>query len=142
VSVYNDWVADFGRAAPKNFVPVAQMFPDDPQASTQEVCRAAELGFKQVHFLVGTVTPAMYQPAWDRFWDAAEEAGVIVSYHAGGVSATGGFSAVTLGGAEGGRAPAFNMGVGNGGTMFFEPFVGLFAFGVLERHPRLKFVLG
>ncbi len=34
------------------------------------------------------------------------------------------------------------MGVGNGGTMFFEPFVGLFAFGVLERHPRLNFVLG
>jgi hypothetical protein len=75
-------------------------------------------GFKQVHFLVGTVTPAMYQPAWDRFWDAAEDAGVIVSYHAGGVSATGAFSPVRPAGGEGGRPPAFNMRVGNGGTMF------------------------
>jgi hypothetical protein len=34
------------------------------------------------------------------------------------------------------------MGLGNGATEFFEPFVNLVSFGVLERHPQLKFVLG
>jgi uncharacterized protein len=78
VCAYNDWAFDFGRAAPNQLLAVAQLFPDDPEASTREVCRAASLGFKQLHFLVGTVTPAMYQSAWDRFWVAAEDAGVIV----------------------------------------------------------------
>jgi predicted TIM-barrel fold metal-dependent hydrolase len=141
VAAYNDWAWEFGRAAPGQLVPVAQLFPDDPDASLRELCRAAELGFKQVHFLVGTVTFGMYQEPWDPFWAAAEEAGIIVSYHAGGVSATGAFASAQAGPA-GGRAPAFRMGISNGSTMFYEPFVGLFAYGVLERHPRLRLLLG
>jgi predicted TIM-barrel fold metal-dependent hydrolase len=37
---------------------------------------------------------------------------------------------------------AFDMGLGNGGNSFFEPFVNLFSFGTLERHPGLRFVCG
>ena len=33
------------------------------------------------------------------------------------------------------------MGLGNGAQTFFQPFVFLFAFGTLERHPDLKFIL-
>ena len=37
--------------------------------------------------------------------------------------------------------PAFGMGLGNGSTTFFQPFVNLFTYGILERHPNLRFVL-
>ena len=43
---------------------------------------------------------------------------------------------------EGQRRRIFDMGLGNGSTSFYEPFVNMFAFGTLERHPRLKFLLG
>jgi len=92
---------------------------------------------------VGTVTSAMYQPDWDSFWAAAEETGIIVAYHVGGVNPTGG------GGlpeeekpVPGKRRAAFGMGLGDGATSFYSPFVGLFSFGVLERHPKLKVCLG
>ena len=32
-------------------------------------------GLKQVNFLVGTVTPSMYQEEWDPFWAAARRPG-------------------------------------------------------------------
>jgi predicted TIM-barrel fold metal-dependent hydrolase len=140
ISAYNDWAAEFAAAAPTQLISVAQLFPDDAEASTQELIRAAKMGIKQINFLVGTVTPYMYQEEWDPFWDAAEETGTIVSYHVGGVTQTGSFEpdrgpALT-------RPAAFGMGLGNGATQFFEPFVGMFTYGVLERHPKLKFVLG
>jgi predicted TIM-barrel fold metal-dependent hydrolase len=65
---------------------------------------------------------------------------MVVSYHVGGSG----------GGLGGGAAPkdvpglpkpAFGMGLGNGAITFFQPFVNLFAYGILERHPRLRFVL-
>ncbi|MFN0070819.1 MAG: amidohydrolase family protein [Chloroflexota bacterium] len=140
VCAYNDWSAEFTRAAPKQLICVAQLFPDDAEASTREVRRAAEMGLKQVNFLVGTVTPEMYQEAWDPFWATAEEAGIIVSYHAGGVSKTGTFEPDR--GPKLARAPMISMGLSNGATQFYDPFVGLFAYGILERHPNLKFILG
>ena len=65
---------------------------------------------------------------------------MIVSYHVGGVTQTGSFEpdrGPTLT-----RPAAFAMGLGNGSTQFFEPFVGLFTYGILEKHPRLKLCSG
>ena len=39
------------------------------------------------------------------------------------------------------RPAEFDMGLGNGATTFFQPFVFLFTFGTLERHPDLKLIL-
>jgi predicted TIM-barrel fold metal-dependent hydrolase len=39
------------------------------------------------------------------------------------------------------RQMTFDMGLSNGATSFFNPFVNMFNFGTLERHPRLKFCL-
>lgn len=141
VRTYNDWAAEFSTAAPNQLFSVGQLFPDDAEASRDELVRVAKLGLRQVNFLVGTVTTAMYQEEWDGFWAAAEESGVIVSYHAGGVTTTGG-SPTAVRSPSGQRSPAFGMGLGDGAISFFVPFVGLFSFGVLERHPKLKVVLG
>ncbi|HEX6510956.1 MAG TPA: amidohydrolase family protein, partial [Chloroflexota bacterium] len=93
------------------------------------------------NFLVGTVTWSMYQKEWDSFWAAAEDADMIVSYHVGGVTRAGEFPSEAPASA-GERTPAFRMGLGDGATSFVQPFVGLFSFGILERHPKLKIVLG
>jgi predicted TIM-barrel fold metal-dependent hydrolase len=141
VQAYNDWAADFQKQAPGRFLPAAMMLPEDAEASKAEVQRIAKLGLRQANFLVGTVTNEMYREPWDGFWDAAEECNIAVSYHVGGSSVILGRRANPSANAEPGRRPAFGMGLGNGATSFHEPFVGLFTYGVLERHPRLRFVL-
>ncbi|HLG69615.1 MAG TPA: amidohydrolase family protein [Chloroflexota bacterium] len=142
IATYNDWAADFAKASPQRLFSIAQLYPDDAEASTEELLRVAKLGIKQVNFLVGTVTSAMYQPEWDRFWDAAQDADVIVSYHVGGVTREGTAFIDLEREAKTERKPAFGMGLGDGATTFFNPFVGLFTHGVLERRPKLKVVLG
>jgi predicted TIM-barrel fold metal-dependent hydrolase len=141
VRAYNDWAAEFRATAPDRLQPIAMLSPLDPVAAAEEVYRAARLGFKQVNFLVNDVTLEMNLEPWDSFWNAAEETGMIVSYHVGGSLQIG--SRRDRGrNAPGERKPAFDMGLGNGATSFFDPFVDLFALGTLDRHPNLKFVLG
>lgn len=139
IQTYNDWAAEFAKSAPGRFLPVAQMFPDDAQASTRELMRVAKLGLCQVNFLVGTVTDEVCLEEWDDFWSAAEEADIAVSYHVGGGRPGGGAANRTAPATN--RQRAFGMGLGNGATSFYNPFVNLFAFGVLERHPGVRFVL-
>jgi predicted TIM-barrel fold metal-dependent hydrolase len=116
------------------------MLPDDPEGSTEEMLRCAAMGVRQVNFLVGTVSAAMYQPAWDGFWDAAEANNIIVNYHVGGPSRTGTFSS-NQAPVEDERKPAFGMGLGDGATVFYQPFVGLFSYGILEKRPNLRVVM-
>ena len=140
IRAYNDWSAEFEKSAPDRFRIVAQMLPDDPEASTEEMLRCAAMGIRQVNFLVGTVSTAMYQPSWDGFWDAAEANNIVVNYHVGGPSQSGTFSS-NQAPAEETRRPAFGMGLGEGSTVFFQPFVGLFSYGILEKRPNLRVVL-
>jgi uncharacterized protein len=139
---YNDWATQFAAAAPDRFIPAAMISPVDPVSATEELLRVAKVGkLKQVNFLVNDVSLEMHLEAWDPFWSAAEETGLIVSYHVGGSLARGTAREMKDRMAGKGRAPAFDMGVGNGATAFFQPFVNMFTFGTLERHPGLKFVL-
>ena len=140
IQAYNDWAAEFERSAPDQFRVVAQLLPDDPDGSTAEMLRCAGMGVRQVNFLVGTVTSHMYQPEWDGFWDAAEANNIVVNFHVGGPTSTGGFLS-REDPVEESRKPAFGMGLGEGSTVFFAPFVGLFSYGVLERRPNLRLVL-
>jgi predicted TIM-barrel fold metal-dependent hydrolase len=141
IEVYNDWAAEFAATAPGRFVLVAKLSPLDPLAARDELIRAAGLGFKEVNFLVNDVTAEMHLRAWDPFWDAAEETGIIVSYHVGGSVQSRTIRAMRSRMSDADRVPAFDMGLGNGATAFFEPFVNLFTFGTLERHPKLRFGL-
>jgi uncharacterized protein len=140
IRIYNDWAGAFERSAPGRFRVVAQLLPDDPEGSRDEMLRVAAMGIRQVNFLVGTVTTAMYQPAWDAFWDAAEAHHVSVHFHVGGPSRSGTFTSRQAADADD-RKPAFGMGLGDGATAFYQPFVGLFSYGVLERRPHLRLVL-
>ncbi|MDA1035768.1 MAG: amidohydrolase family protein [Chloroflexi bacterium] len=140
---YNDWAAEFAMSAPKRFTAVALLSPDNAQYATKELLRIAKEGrLKQVGFLVNDVSTDMYLEDWDPFWDAAEETGMIVSYHVGGSIQTDTVRAMqTSMQNKSGRVPEFGLGLGNAGSVWLKPFTGLFNLGVLERHPKLRFVL-
>jgi uncharacterized protein len=140
IRAYNDWAAEFRQAKPGHFLPVGMLSPDDPVAATEEVKRIKKLGLQQGNFLVNDVTLDMYLEDWDIFWDTAEDVGAYVSYHVGG-STRPGVRDQVAGTGEGHRKAEFDMGLGNGATTFFLPFVYLFTFGTLERHPNLKLIL-
>lgn len=143
VRAYNDWAAGFRDTAPKRFLPVALLSPVDPNDAAEEVRHIRKLGLQQANFLVNDVTAEMYLEPWDVFWSTAEETGCLVSYHVGGSLQPGAFqNRVNQPAQAGRRKMTFGMGLGNGATSFFEPFVNLFTFGTLERHPYLKFICG
>jgi len=140
IRAYNDWAVEFQRAGAGSFLPVGMLSPNDPEAAAEEIQRIKKLGLQQGNFLVNDVTVDMYLEPWDIFWDAAQDAGAYVSYHVGGSTRPGLRDQVSDTGA-GSRKAEFDMGLGNGATTFFQPFVFLFTFGTLERHPHLKFIL-
>ena len=133
-SVYNDWLMEFCQAAPDRLIGVP-MLPETPSGALEELQRLiAKGGVRQVTLMIANVNPKLDDRAWEPLWQALEESGIILSWH------------ITVFGpnpnsrANGKAASVFEN------TKFFmanflEPFVDLFAWGILERHPRLKMVM-
>jgi predicted TIM-barrel fold metal-dependent hydrolase len=132
--VYNDWLMEFCAAAPDRLIG-APMLPETPQAATEELLRlAAKGGVRQVTLMIANIDPKLDDPAWESLWNALEQTGIVLGWH------------ITVFGpnpksrAAGKAASVFEN------TKFFmanflEPFVDLFAWGILERHPKLKMVM-
>jgi uncharacterized protein len=132
--VYNDWLMEFCQAAPDRLIG-APMLPETPQAATEELVRLHKKGgVRQATLMIANIDPKLDDPAWDSLWTALEETGIVLGWH------------ITVFGpnphsrAAGKAASVFEN------TKFFmanflEPFVDLFAWGILERHPRLKMVM-
>ena len=133
-SVYNDWLMEFCQAAPDRLIGVP-MLPETPSGALKELQRlVAKGGVRQVTLMIANITPKLDDQAWELLWQALEDSGIILSWH------------ITVFGpnpnsrANGKAASVFEN------TKFFmanflEPFVDLFAWGILERHPRLKMVM-
>jgi len=131
--VYNDWLLDFCKAAPDRLLGVP-MLPETPEGATEELLRlAAKGGVKQVTLMIANINPKLDDRAWEKLWTALEETGIILSWH------------ITVFGNRDPRAAGKAASVFEN-TKFFmanflEPFVDLFAWGILERHPKLKIVI-
>ncbi|MGD9614410.1 MAG: amidohydrolase family protein [Alphaproteobacteria bacterium] len=133
-AVYNDWLMEFCQAAPDRLIGVP-MLPETPSGALKELRRlVAKGGVRQVTLMIANVNPKLDDRGWEELWNALEESGIILSWH------------ITVFGpnpnsrANGKAASVFEN------TKFFmanflEPFVDLFAWGILERHPRLKMVM-
>jgi len=134
---YNDWLIEFCDAAPDRFIGAGMLSKDDPIAATEETLRLAKDGrIKQVNHLCGDFHAGIYSdPEWDRFWSAAEESNMIVSIHTGGGTATAPNALAPR--RETGPVGAFRA----GNNSYAQPLFGMLSFGVLERHPGIKFVL-
>jgi predicted TIM-barrel fold metal-dependent hydrolase len=134
VQAYNDWLGEFCSIAPDRLLGVAILPPEDPAAARDEVYRLAEKGgLRQANLQIARVEPKLHDEAWEPVWNALEETGLILSFHVVVFFSTGGP-------AQGKPASVFSnaklfMG------QFLEPFVDLFAWGIFERHPRLRLVM-
>ena len=132
--VYNDWLKDFCAPAPDRLLGVP-MLPETPESATAELYRLAGIGgYRQANLQVASAQPRLHDPRWEPFWNALEETGIILSFH------------VTVFAPEP-TDPGFGKPAGTFTAtkafigQFLDPFVDLFAWGILERHPKLKLVM-
>ena len=144
---YNDWLLEFCSYDPARLYGIAALPGEDIEAATRELYRVARLGgLKQVNFLIGSATTPIYDDAWEPFWAAAEETGIIVSFHVGGGAgfAPGGQAARPAAGAAPPppERPSSVFRPSKGFIQqFLDPFHGLLAEGVLDRHAGVKVML-
>jgi predicted TIM-barrel fold metal-dependent hydrolase len=135
-SIYNDWLADFCQAAPDRLIGVG-LLPPHPEAALAEVRRLiAKGGFKQANLQIATVEPKISDARWEPLLVEMEKAGMILSFHVT-VFASVQKAFDPLEGSPGASLGHAKMFV----EQFLEPFVDLFSFGILERHPKLKIVI-
>jgi predicted TIM-barrel fold metal-dependent hydrolase len=83
---YNDWLADFCRAAPDRFFGAAMVAPHDVASAVGEARRAVEqLGMKAVFLAPGCVSRRpWHHPAYDPLWAECERLDVPITFHGGG----------------------------------------------------------
>src|SRR6202162_2701933 len=132
--VYNDWLMEFCTAAPDRLIGVP-MLPETPEAATDELLRlAAKGGVRQVTLMIANIKPKLDDPAWEQLWSALEDTGIILSWH---ITVFVGKPGDRVAGKTASVFENTKCFLGN----FLEPFVDLFAWGILERHPKLKMVM-
>ena len=133
--VYNDWAAEFQREAPDRLILLPDIPSYDPQVAKRELERCAKLGHKGaiVSSTVGRGKP-LFDDDWTDFWDAAEEIGIPIHVHL----SPGGLHSLTpkLGSWEMPAAVAVVP------MQLDETLAGLIFSGILEKRPRVKFVMG
>lgn len=132
-SAYNDWLMEFCQAAPERLIGLP-MLPETPEGALAELERVRKKGgVRQVVFMVANIDPKLDDPAWEPLWQALEDSGIILSWH---ITAFAKPNARVVG-----RAASVFENTKLFLANFVEPFVDLFAWGILERHPGLKMVL-
>ena len=133
-STYNDWLADFCRVAPDRLLGVP-MLPPSPEAAVKELHRIAAMGvFKQVNLQIAVVEPRLHDARWEPLWQALEDSGLILAWH------------VTVffppeGDPSRGKMAGSFTHMKSFITQFLDAFVDLFAWGILEKHPKMKVVI-
>jgi len=132
--VYNDWLMEFCAAAPDRLIGVP-MLPETPDGATEELLRlAAKGGVRQVTLMIANIKPKLDDPAWEKLWTALEDTGIILSWH---ITVFVGKPSDRVAGKPASVFENTKFFMAN----FLEPFVDLFAWGILERHPKLKMVM-
>ena len=136
-AAYNDWLYDdFCSAAPERLIGVV-MLPPTPEAAHDELQRLARRGgVRQANLQIALAEPRLEDKRWEPLFDLLEQSGIILSFH------------VTV---FPSARKAFDKYKGSPGAtflhakafidQFLDPFVDLFAWGILERHPQLKIVI-
>lgn len=133
---YNEWLKEFCAAAPDRLIGVP-MLPPEPEAALEALKHIIDLGgFKQANLQIAMAQPRLEDERWEPLWQMLEKNNIILSFH---VTV---FPSVSR---------AFDKYKGSPGAtflhvkmfieQFLDPFVDLFAWGILERHPGLKIVI-
>jgi predicted TIM-barrel fold metal-dependent hydrolase len=79
---YNDWLAEYCGEAPDRLIGLALIPAQDPAAGAAELERVLRLGFRGVCLPCAAPKDRRYHdPAYDRIWARAQEAGVPINFH-------------------------------------------------------------
>ena len=106
--------------------------PPAPASAHAELLHLAKVGgWKQANLQIAEVAPRLHDPAWEPLWKTLEETGIILSFH---VTV---FNVAKDNPAFGTPASTF-VATKEFVGQFLDPFVDLFAWGILERHPRMR----
>ncbi|HEY9264573.1 MAG TPA: amidohydrolase family protein [Mycobacterium sp.] len=143
VRAWNDFQVDeWCATAPDRLIPLGILPTWDPRLAAEEVERLARIGSKAVSFPDSPVPlglPSFHDPThWEVLWDALEAADLPVCLHFGSGSYVPGFSFAT--GSYDPNAP-FAVAIATFSTNLMWSTADLVFSGVLQRHPKLKFML-
>ena len=140
VRAYNDFLIDWCSADARRFIPIAATPFWDVAAAVAEMERSAKIGHKGVLFTGKPQAhgmPILGSPHWDRFWAAAQDFALPVSFHIG-TGTFGGFPSERI--EVNGRNATIALNKVNlllgGGVQLAD----LLFSGVLARHPGLAIV--
>ena len=141
-AAYNDWLfEEFCTAAPERLIGVA-MLPPYPEAAHEELRRLAETygagsgGCRQANLQIAVAEPRLEDKRWEPLFALLEETGIVLSFHVT-VFPRAGDAFDKYRGSPGATFLHAKMFI----DQFLDPFVDLFAWGILERHPKLKIVI-
>jgi predicted TIM-barrel fold metal-dependent hydrolase len=153
---HNDHVWEVFGPHHKRFKPAAMIAVDDPKQMLAEAKRCIRLGFASL-FMPATVPWQPYRlPVYDKLWSLCEEAGVPVNFHvySGNLGLDGDFASIAsmddrrIKKAKAVYAEERRTGYPElvgitsiGAAAGMSPILQLAGSGVLERHPKLKFVI-
>ena len=132
--IYNEWLADFCSVAPERLLGVP-MLPPNPESALAELKRIAAMGvFTQVNLQIAVVAPRLHDARWEPVWQALEDTGLVLAWH------------VTVffppeGDPSRGKMAGHLTHMKSFITQFLDAFVDLFAWGILEKHPKMKVVI-
>lgn len=137
-SVFNSWLADYCKVAPKRLYGTAMIHMEDLDWACKELDRAAKLGLKSV--LINCDTRPKWKPyqdkSYDRFWARAQELDMPVTLHiiTGNV-----VDLFTLHGDKRIHIPRSTLDIfEEGGVTLGNEFI--FG-GIMDRFPKLKVIL-
>ena len=141
VRAYNDFLRDWASADPDRIITIMSTPFWDVDAAVAELERCAEAGHRGVLFTAEPQRfglPHLGEPHWDRFWAAAQAAGMPIHFHIGGGDAGSTFSRERV--AAHGSAATYAY---TSTQLFLKnglQVADLLTSGVLPRFPDLKFV--
>jgi predicted TIM-barrel fold metal-dependent hydrolase len=136
---YNDYIADFNRSQPGRFFGLGCLPNHDAQAAADEVRHCAELGLRGAVFVPWGSAMPVWHVMWEPLWSAAEEAGLVMSFHVfeGGATTVG----YDVKGVVSNPASTGSWTV-VAPLQMDEICASVILSGVCERHPKLTLVLG
>jgi predicted TIM-barrel fold metal-dependent hydrolase len=134
---HNDWVLDYCAVAPERLIGIGCLAIPDVDAALAEMKRSALRGVRGF-MIPAHVSPSQpyCDPAYDRFWAAAEDYGVPLTMHIfTGTSLDGGHPAHW--GTPGGTIKGYTL----AHTTVANTVIDLICGGVVERFPKLKLIV-
>ena len=142
VTIFNDAMTEVQEESGDRLLPMALMPWWDPAASAAEVHRTAVAGLRGVNICSDPQVrgaPELWQPEWERFWEACAEHRQSVNFHIGASeSSMSWYGTSPWPGLDGEQKLAI------GSAMMYlsnaRILANLIFSGVLERHPDVQFV--